>query len=164
MKLMYGRKFLGKALIFFADKEGAEKAIKLDGTTVDGRTIKVDYYVPMVKPEGCVSIFLANLPALSTEEDIRNIFSEFGDIVSVTFITEGQRFKGRGFVQFTNTESTEKVVKRDEEVGFNIHGREIRVSYAFPNCQKETSPNDSKESWKPSTPKPPGCLTVYVGN
>lgn len=57
-------------------------------------------------------VYVGNISFKATEDDIRELFTKFGEIESVKIITDGQtgRPKGFGFVEMTSEEATEKAI------------------------------------------------------
>ena len=51
-----------------------------------------------------MKLYVGNLPYNTTEDDLRNLFSQYGSIDSVAVITDREtgRSKGFGFVEFGN--------------------------------------------------------------
>jgi RNA recognition motif-containing protein len=58
-------------------------------------------------------IYVGNMSFKATEEDIRGLFSKFGEIVSVNLITDAQtgRPKGFGFVEMASDEDAKKAIE-----------------------------------------------------
>lgn len=77
-------------------------------------------------------LYVGNLPYETDEESLKAMFAEYGDIASVTIITDRAtgRSKGFGFVEFENDEEADKAIEglNETEVG----GRNIKVSVARP--------------------------------
>lgn len=84
---------------------------------------------PGVMPEGCDTVFVGNLQWDVQEEQMREVFSQAGDVSSVRFATNQGSFRGFGYVSFYNGES---VVNAIELAGTELNGRAIRVDYAPP--------------------------------
>ena len=110
------------------------------GNTLQGRYLKIAR--PMtprnlivkdnsntIKPAGCKTIFIKNLPYDCTEEQIRENFMLFGKISSVRLAAWGhtQQLKGFGYIEFKSEQSTEIAVKKSGTV--NINGRIISADY-----------------------------------
>ena len=51
-----------------------------------------------------MKLYVGNLPYNTTEDDLRNLFSQYGSVDSVAVITDREtgRSKGFGFVEFGN--------------------------------------------------------------
>lgn len=76
-----------------------------------------------------MNIYVGNIPYKSTEDDLGNIFSEFGDVISVKIIKDkySSRSKGFGFIEMEE-EAGEKAIEALD--GFEHMDRNLRVSRA----------------------------------
>ena len=63
--------------------EEAEKCLSLNGTVVDGNTIRVDMALRSKTHDNKRSVFLGNLSLNTKEEDLRKLFSKCGDIENI---------------------------------------------------------------------------------
>lgn len=85
-------------------------------------------------------LFVGNLPWTSSEEDLRQIFSQFGELVQengIRLITDRMtgRSKGIAFVEFTTEEAAQAAI--DGTQGLELDGRVINVSIARPPQPRE---------------------------
>lgn len=83
-----------------------------------------------------MNIYVGQLPYSTTAEDLRTVFSEFGEITSLNLITDkfsGQS-KGFAFVEMPDNSQADKAIKALNKSMFQ--GREIKVNQAVPNKQK----------------------------
>lgn len=130
----------GTAYIKFTDRSGVDSAIALDGQVWPGteRWLKIlesfdkpDRKTEVgEKPEGCDTVFVGNLSWDVTEEQMRELFSQAGEISSVRFANaEDGTFRGFGHVSFFNGDDTSEAVKL---AGQMLNGRSVRVDYAPP--------------------------------
>jgi RNA recognition motif-containing protein len=79
-----------------------------------------------------MNIYVGNLNYRLKEDELREVFSEFGEVVSVKIITDkytGQS-KGFGFVEMTNEEDGNNAI--NELNGIEVKGRNIVVNKARP--------------------------------
>lgn len=79
-----------------------------------------------------MKLYVGNLPYSVTEDDLKETFSEFGDLGEVTVITDkfsGQS-KGFGFVEMPNNSEADAAIKALNETDFK--GRNIKVNEARP--------------------------------
>ncbi|MDO8497284.1 MAG: RNA-binding protein [bacterium] len=76
-------------------------------------------------------LFVGSLPWSITNDTLRDLFAEFGEITEAIVITDRDtgRSKGFGFVTFTNEEDTKKALVMH---GKDIEGRPIVVNVARP--------------------------------
>ena len=90
-----------------------------------------------VKPEGCNTVFIGNLPWDVEEDQLRTIFSECGEIASIRFATgEDGSFRGFGHVEFVDGDSVDAAVQC---AGTDVNGRAIRVDFAPPRNRDRDS-------------------------
>ncbi len=77
-------------------------------------------------------LFVGNLPFTVTEERVRELFTEFGEIQSVTIPTDRETGKSRGFafVEMTNDDDAEKAIAGVN--GKREGGRALNVNEARP--------------------------------
>jgi RNA recognition motif-containing protein len=76
------------------------------------------------------TIYVGNIPWSASEEDLKNFFSEHGEIISARIITERAtgRSKGYGFVEVAEDDA-EKIVELN---GTELEGRKLVVNEAKP--------------------------------
>jgi RNA recognition motif-containing protein len=90
-----------------------------------------------------MNIYVGQLPYSAKAEDLRTIFSAFGEIASLNLITDkftGQS-KGFAFVEMPNNAEADKAIKALNKTMFQ--GREIKVNQA--EARREKSPY--KKRW-----------------
>jgi len=77
-------------------------------------------------------IYVGNLPYTVNSDELKKIFSEFGEIVDAIVITDKMsgRSKGFGFVEFADEEMAKKAV--DSMNGKELEGRGLVVNVARP--------------------------------
>lgn len=76
-------------------------------------------------------LYVGNLSYDTTEDGLRQLFGQFGEIESVVIITDriSGRSKGFGFVEYKEDADAEKALGLD---GQEFDGRELKVSEARP--------------------------------
>ena len=77
-----------------------------------------------------MNIYVGNLSYGITEEDLRALFAEFGDVSSAKLIIDRDttRSKGFGFVEMSSNDAANKAI--DELNGREVSGRALRVNEA----------------------------------
>lgn len=77
-----------------------------------------------------MNIYVGNVSYNSSEEELSNLFSEYGTVSSVKIIINKHtgRSKGFGFVEMANEEEGEKAVENLD--GHELDGRNLRVDKA----------------------------------
>lgn len=73
-------------------------------------------------------IYVGNLSYSTTEETLRNQFSQFGEVETVTIIMDKitNRSKGFGFVEMTDDEAARDAISTLNQK--DIDGRKVRVN------------------------------------
>lgn len=76
-------------------------------------------------------IYVGNLPYSATEEEVRDLFSQHGEIISVAMITDREtgRFRGFCFVEMEDAEADAAIAALNEQ---DVGGRPLRVNEARP--------------------------------
>ena len=79
-----------------------------------------------------MNIYVGNLPYSTDEDELKSLFSEFGEIESVKIITDkySGRSKGFGFVVMDNDEEAKAAIENLN--GKSVENREITVNEARP--------------------------------
>jgi len=74
-------------------------------------------------------MYVGNLPFSSSEEDVRELFSQFGEVSDVNLIKDRQtgRPRGFGFVEMKEEDAKKAMESLD---GTEFGGRRIRVNEA----------------------------------
>jgi RNA recognition motif-containing protein len=83
-----------------------------------------------------MNIYAGNLAYGMTEEDLQQVFSEYGVVVkaNIIFDRETGRSKGFGFVEMENEEEGEKAIEALD--GFLVKGRNLKVNQARPREER----------------------------
>jgi RNA recognition motif-containing protein len=79
-----------------------------------------------------MKLYVGNLPYTTSEEDLRNLFSQYGRVDSVAVITDREtgRSKGFGFVEFTDDGEAKNAISGLS--GQEFGGRALTVNEARP--------------------------------
>jgi len=126
--------FSGKGFVKFSSLAAVEKAVALDGQEVGGQAISI------TKPKnptpnrsggegstGTSTIFLGRVSDSVTDDDVRALFAECGEISEIRWGTKEGQFAGFGFVEFADPSAVDKAV---ELTGTELGGRSINVDRA----------------------------------
>ena len=83
-----------------------------------------------------MNIYVGNLSYQTTEDELRDLFAEFGDVVSAKLIADKftSQSKGFGFVEMSNNSEAKKAM--DELNGRDLNGRSITVNEARPRQER----------------------------
>jgi len=137
-------RFAGVAVIEFETAEGATNALARNEEEFHGRKMFLSYPKeektgggastkgPSEKPEGCTSVFIANLSYQISEDEVYEFFSKCGNVKEIRW-NQGD-FKGYGWVEFDDTSAPDEAMKLN---GKDIAGRAIRIDYAAPRKRRE---------------------------
>lgn len=79
-----------------------------------------------------VQIYAGNLSYRMTEDSLRELFEQHGEVTSVKIIRDREtgRAKGFGFVEMSDKEKAENAIKKLD--GAEVEGRNIKVNFARP--------------------------------
>ncbi len=85
-----------------------------------------------------MNIYVGNLPWSINDNQLRDLFSSFGEVDSASVIMDkfSGRSKGFGFVEMANTDEADAAIKALNEK--EVEGRNLRVNEARP---REDRPN-----------------------
>ena len=83
-----------------------------------------------------MNIYIGNLPYSANEDEVRDIFEEYGDVNSVKLITDREtgRLKGFGFIEMDN-DGGEKAIEDLHEADYG--GRTIVVNQAREKTERK---------------------------
>jgi len=79
-----------------------------------------------------MNIYAGDLDHSVTEDDLKDAFSEFGDVSSVKIITDRDSGQSRGFGFVEMPDDSEAAKAMEALNGSQLKGREIKVSQANP--------------------------------
>jgi len=79
-----------------------------------------------------VQIYAGNLSYRMTEDSLKELFEQHGEVTSVKIIKDREtgRAKGFGFVEMSDKEKAENAIKKLD--GAEVEGRNIKVNFAKP--------------------------------
>jgi len=89
-----------------------------------------------------MNIYVGNLSYDMTDEELQQVFEEYGPVTKVNIIIDRDsgRSKGFGFVEMESSEDGEKAIQKLD--GQEIKGRSLKVNQARP---REERPR--RQSW-----------------
>lgn len=87
-----------------------------------------------------MNIYVGNLPYTVTEDDLRGMFDQFGEVSKVNIITDKftGKAKGFGFVEMPNDADADSAIKALNET--DLKGRNIKVNPARPKEDRPRRP------------------------
>jgi cold-inducible RNA-binding protein len=76
-------------------------------------------------------IYVGNLPFRATEEQVRDLFAQYGEVDSVAMITDREtgKFRGFCFVEMGDTAADSAIQALN---GYQMEGRALRINEAMP--------------------------------
>jgi cold-inducible RNA-binding protein len=82
-------------------------------------------------------MYVGNIPYSATEEDLRRLFSEYGEVESLKIIQDQftGRSKGFGFIEMVNEEDAKKAIATLNGKDFN--GKSLTVAEAKPQQKQQ---------------------------
>jgi len=90
-------------------------------------------------------LYVGNLPFDVSEEELKQLFSEAGEVKSVTIITDrdSRQSKGFGFIEMNDQESLQNAIKKFDSYIFKE--RTLKVNVARPKEDKRPRFNPSRD-------------------
>ncbi|MDQ1298085.1 MAG: hypothetical protein QG558_624 [Campylobacterota bacterium] len=81
-------------------------------------------------------IYVGNIPYGKDENDLKDLFGEYGEVSSVKFVNDKEtgRFRGFGFVEMVNQDEANKAIAALENS--DCGGRTLRVNEARPRAPR----------------------------
>lgn len=81
-------------------------------------------------------LYVGNLPYSATEEDLRALFEQAGEVADVAIIMDRDtgRSKGFGFVEMATTEAGDEAIRRFN--GYSMNNRSLTVNEARPREER----------------------------
>src|SRR5204862_4449290 len=86
-----------------------------------------------------MNIYVGNLNCNMTSDDLHNLFSPYGDVVSAKIVTDkmnNNRSKGFGFVEMSDDEAARQAISRLNDT--DVQGRKIVVNESAPRKEGES--------------------------
>lgn len=98
-------------------------------------------------------LYVGSLPYTTTEEELHEIFSPYGEVLSVRIISDRMtgRSKGFGFVEMAIGDEADKAVA--ELNGASLKGRTLIVNEARPEEKRESRGPRGDGDFRPRRPR-----------
>lgn len=92
-------------------------------------------------------LYVGGIPYSSTDQDLKDAFSQNGEVTSATIIMDRMsgRSKGFGFVEMANDEDAMKAI--DAWNGKDFQGRKLTVNEARPMQPRAPREGGSNNNW-----------------
>jgi len=106
------------------------------------------------------NIFVAKLDYSVTQDELRNAFGQYGNVIKVSIATDKETGKSKGFafIEMSNSDEASAAIKGLD--GSTLKGRQISVKEAENRPKREFKPNErpqsnnNQETRKPSSEFP----------
>lgn len=84
-------------------------------------------------------LFVGNLPWSATEDQLRELFAQYGEIVDIHLVTDRMSGRSRGiaFVEYATAEEAQAAI--DAVNGMDMEGRALLVNVARPRAPRENN-------------------------
>lgn len=96
------------------------------------------------------SIFVGNLTYDCTPEDLKDHFSEVGEVVRADIITSRGHHRGMGTVEFTNSDDVDEAIRRFDSSYFMDRQVFVRQDNPPPESARERPPTRERKERKPA--------------
>ena len=160
----------GYGFVQFENEESAQNAIdKLNGMLINDKQVYVGHHIRKQERESSLNktkfnnVFVKNLSEVTTDEDLKKIFGEYGIITSAVVMRDVDgKSKCFGFVNFENADDAAKAV--DELNGKAFDDKEWYVGKAQKKSERELELKGKfEQTMKEAVDKYQG-LNLYVKN
>lgn len=131
------------AYVVFTEPSAAKTALELNGHVIDGQHLRVDMAGNSHQHSHGKSVFVGNIPHEVTEDELRVVFTEFGEIDGIRLVRDKVTglCKGFGFVLFKDSAS---VLLATKFKGIKLRDRQLRVFRSRPMTNRHHPPHHNK--------------------
>ncbi|KAG9154966.1 hypothetical protein Leryth_012161 [Lithospermum erythrorhizon] len=138
----------GFGFVTFASSEAANKVLQEDHV-IDGRMVEVKRTVPRedMQTKGVLrtkKIFVGGLPLSLSEEDLKEYFSSYGEIIEYQIMLDHTtgRSRGFGFVTFEHEDSVDRIFSDGRM--HELDGKKVEIKRAEPKRAGFDHGNDNR--------------------
>lgn len=111
-------------------------------------------YTEKVNRNYANSIFVGNLTYDCTPDDLRDHFSQVGDVVRADIITSRGHHRGMGTVEFTNTRDVDEAIRQYDGSEFMDRPIFVRQDNPPPESSRERNVSKKQNGWDRNQKKP----------
>ncbi|GMH13823.1 hypothetical protein Nepgr_015664 [Nepenthes gracilis] len=160
----------GYGFVQFENEDSAENAIdKLNGMLINDKQVYVGHFLCKQERESAVNktkfnnVYVKNLSEATTDEDLRKVFGEFGNITSAVVMRDGDgRSKCFGFINYENADDAARAVETLN--GKKLDDKEWYVGRAQKKSERELELKGKfEQSMKEAADKYQGA-NLYIKN
>uniref|UniRef100_A0A8I6YP00 PABP n=1 Tax=Hordeum vulgare subsp. vulgare TaxID=112509 RepID=A0A8I6YP00_HORVV len=160
------RMSLGYAYVNFSSPADAARALEmLNFTPVNGKPIRIMYSNrdPSSRKSGAANIFIKNLSESTTEDNLKELFGNFGPITSVIVVrADDGKSRCFGFVNFENPDDAVHAV--EDLNGKKFDDKELYVGRAQKKSEREMQLKESFEKSNKETADRNQGTNLYLKN
>lgn len=123
------------------------------GNTLDVWESRPFYAVSLDREITVISVYIGNLPYDTTEEQVVELFKQFGEVNRAALVKDREtgRPRGFGFVEMPNDDEARKAI--EELSGKEYEGRPLTVNEARNRSAQRNSANLSRSAHKDDQPE-----------
>jgi len=163
----------GYGFVHFETEEAANNAIsKVNGMLLNGKKVFVGKFIPRSerikdlgeKAKMFTNVYVKNLTEDMTEEQLFNLFKDYGNITShkVVYDPVDGKHKGFGFVAFAEPAQAEEAVKNLNST--EIHGKQIYVGRAQKKSERQAELKKKFDAMKMERIHRTHGVNLYIKN
>ena len=166
------RDSLGYGFVHYESQESADQAIqRVDGKVIAGEKVRVESFKAKKERSGgsggkafkYTNIFVKNLPAEMSKEDMEALFRQFGDITSsVISVDKENKARAFGFINYATAEEATAAV--DGANTIDVDGKRLYVSRAQKKDEREKELRERFEQLKQERQKKYAGVNLFVKN
>ena len=97
---------------------------------ISGNTLTADEATKIITMNS--KLYVGNMSFKTTEADLRDAFSQFGNVTDVYIATDRETGRPRGFAFVTFSTDTESKLAAEKMTGADLDGRQLTVNEARP--------------------------------
>ena len=167
------RESLGYGFVHYESQESADQAIaRVDGKVIAGEKVRVESFKAKKERSGggsgkqfaYTNIFVKNLPAEMTREEMEAVFRPFGDITSsVISVDKDNKQRAFGFINFASAEEATAAVEGAASLELP-DGRKLSVSRAQKKDEREKELRERFEQLKQERAKKYAGVNLFIKN
>jgi len=123
----------GYGFVTFSTNEGKDKALLKNGQTFFGRQLKVNLEAKSKPDGGRVKtrqrLYVKNIPKETSEDQVKELFAQFGTVENFFFIKDHATniSRGFGFLDFSNAEEAQAALSMNGQVAFG-HSLVVKIA------------------------------------
>lgn len=133
----------GFGFVTYSDSSAIDAVLK-DAHTLDGRTVEIKRSIPrenmdLIKGPKTKKLFVGGLPSSVADEELKNYFKKYGNVVESQIMQDRNtgRSRGFGFVTFDSEQTVEDILTLGKTHEFD--GKEVEIKKAEPKNSMQDS-------------------------